>query len=468
MKFVRMVIPALAILAGCAPVGPDYQRIDVETPAHFKENSVWKYARPADHLPRGSWWTVFGDSTLNRLESQAMADNPNLRAAMLRVEQARNIARGSRGGLLPTLSFNPSASRSEQSDTVRRNFNDEDSFQGTRNNFNLPLDAGYEIDFWGKVRRSIEAADADADAAAALGETARLTLLADLAQAYFALRSVQAEIELLQGSVELRQKALSLLRNRFEGGATSELDVSRAETELAGSQSELTGMQRRRLEFINAIATLVGRPASSFDLNVKALTGAPPSIPAGLPADLLQRRPDIAEAERRMAAANARIGVAKAAFFPSVRIGGSLGLESAATKDLFTTPSRTWSIGPSINIPIFDQLVNRTRYTGSKLEYEETVANFQSVVLRAFQEVENSLVGLRLLAEQAVVQQRAVDASNKAAQLSTDRFQAGLVSFLEVVDADRTRLQSMQLARQITGQRYLTAVQLIKAIGGGW
>jgi outer membrane protein, multidrug efflux system len=244
--------------------------------------------------------------------------------------------------------------------------------------------------------------------------------------------------------------------------------VSRAETELAGTQSELTGLQRRRLELVNALATLIGRPASSFSLNVAPLKGPPPGIPSGVPADLLQRRPDIAEAERRMAAANARIGVAKAAFFPSVRLLGGVGLASSQTKNLFETGSRTWSLGSLINIPIFEQLVNRTNYRGKKLEYEETTANYQSTVLRAFQEVENSLSGLRLLAEQAGVQERAVEASQKAARLSVDRFQAGLVSYLEVVDADRTRLQSLQLARQITGQRYLTAVQLIKAIGGGW
>jgi multidrug efflux system outer membrane protein len=468
MKLFPLAVSAALVLAGCAPVGPDYKLVDVETPSHFKESSVWKYARPADHQPRGSWWTIFGDSTLNRLENQAAESNPDLRGAMLRVEQARNVARGATGGLMPTLSFDPSAIRTGDSANVRRSSNSTTSFIGTRNTFTLPLDASYEIDFWGKVRRNIEATRADAEAAAALGETARLSLQADVAQNYFGLRSVQAEIELLEGSVTLREKALSLVRNRFEGGATSELDVSRAETELAGTQSELTGMQRRRLELINAIATLVGRPASSFDLKVKPLVGAPPVAPAGLPAALLQRRPDISEAERRMAAANARIGVAKAAFFPSVKLGGRLGLESSETKNLFSSGSRMWSIGPSVNFPIFDQLVNKTVYTGRKLEYEETVASYQSVVLRSFQEVENSLSALRLLAEQAVVQERAVAASNKAAQLSSDRFQAGLVSYLEVVDADRTRLQSMQLARQIAGGRYLVAVQLIKALGGGW
>jgi multidrug efflux system outer membrane protein len=442
--------------------------MDVETPSHFKESGVWKYARPADHLPRGSWWTVFGDSTLNRLESQAAADNPNLRAALLRVEQARLVARGAWAGLLPTASINPSATRAGDSENVRRSSNSTTSFVGTRNTFSLPLDASYEIDFWGKVRRTIEAARADADAAAALGETARLTLQADMAQNYFALRSVQAEIDLLEASVKLRDKGLTLVRNRFLGGATSELDVSRAETELAGTQSELAGLQKRRAELMNAIAVLAGRPASSFDLKVKALDGAPPGVPAGVPAALLQRRPDIAEAERRMAAANARIGVAKAAFFPSIRLLGGGGLESSQTKNLFERGSRTWSLGASINFPIFEQLVNRTVYAGKKLQYEETAANYQSTVLTAFQEVENSLSGLRLLAVQAAAQERAVAASDKAAGLSSDRFQAGLVSYLEVVDADRTRLQSMQLARQLTGQRYITAVQLIKALGGGW
>ncbi len=469
MKSLRLILLAAATLSGCAPVGPDYHRVDVETPSYFKESNEWKFARPADATPRGAWWTVFRDATLNNLESQLAAGNPNLRAALLRVEQARLLARGSRVGLLPSATFSPSAIRRSTSNNVLQGSNTPvTGLESTHNVFSLPLDASYEIDFWGRVRRTIEAADADAQAAAALGETARLTLHADMAQNYFALRSVQAEIVLLEDSVVLRGQSLKLERDRLKGGATSGLEVARSEAELAAVESELAGLQKRRAELVNAIAVLAGRPASTFDLKVKPLEGAPPSVPAGVPAALLQRRPDISEAERRMAAANARIGVAKAAFFPSIRLVGTAGLESSATKNLFKAGSRAWSIGPSINFPIFEQFLNRTVYEGRKLEYEESIANYQSSVLSAFQEVENSLSGLRLLTVQAAAQQRAVVAAEQAARLSTDRFEAGLVSNLEKVDAERTRLQALQLSRQITGQRYVTAVQLIKALGGGW
>ena len=378
------------------------------------------------------------------------------------------MARGSTAGLLPNVAFTPSAERRGDSGNVFRSADDFGNFGGTRNIFRLPLDASYEIDFWGRVRRSIEAARADAGAAAALGETARLTLQADMAQNYFALRSVRAEMDLLTSTVKLRRKALDLVRNRFLGGAISELDVARAEAELAATESDLVALERRRGELVNAIAVLAGRPASSFDLNVRPLEGDPPGVSAGVPAELLQRRPDVAEAERKMAAANARIGVAKAAFFPSVRLMGRAALESSATSNLFTSGSRAWSLGPSVNFPIFEQAVNRVNYAKQKLEYEATAANYQATVLTAFQEVENSLAGLRLLSAQAAAQERAVAAAEKASGLSRDRFEAGLVSYLEVVDADRTRLQALRLARQLNGQRFLITVQLIKALGGGW
>jgi multidrug efflux system outer membrane protein len=278
-----------AFLTACAPMGPDFRRPDVETPSQFKESSTWKIARPADHLPRGSWWTVFGDATLNSLQNQAAAENPNLRAALLRVEQARLVARGSRDDLLPNASFNPSAERRGDSGNLRRSNFDDFDFGGTRNTFRLPLDASYEIDFWGRVRRSIEAADADAQAQAALAETARLTLQADLAQNYFALRSVQAEIDILRATVELRRRALKLITDRFQGGATSELDKSRTETEVAGAESDLAELERRRLELVNAIAVLAGlhlrshRPSAVRRTAVRSVrdSGGPAPAPSG-------------------------------------------------------------------------------------------------------------------------------------------------------------------------------------------
>lgn len=464
----RLLLIPILLLPGCQAMGPDYQTPELETPAKFKETSTWKFARPADHLPRGTWWTVFGDSTLNRLQEQAAGNNPDLRAAMLRVEQARLVARGSTAQLLPSAGLNPSAGRSQDSANVKWSNFENNSAGVPRNTFRLPLDASYEIDFWGRVRRSIEAARADADAAAALGATARLTMHADLAQTYYALRSVEAEMQTLRAAVELRTKAQKLVRDRFKAGAISELDSARADSELATAQSDIAALEQRRAELVNAISVLVGQPASTFSLTVAPLSGSPPAVPAGVPADLLQRRPDIAEAERKMAAASARIGVAKAAFFPSIRLTGRLALESSQTSDIFAQGSKAWAAGAAVNFPIFEQAVNRTVYEGRKLQFDETLASYQSATLRAFQEVENSLSALRLLSDQAAAQQRAVEAAERAAQISSDRFDAGAVSYLEVVDADRTRLTSLRQSRQTEGQRYITTVQLIKALGGGW
>ncbi|MGI8605093.1 MAG: efflux transporter outer membrane subunit [Verrucomicrobiales bacterium] len=462
-----------AFFTGCALVGPDYERPEIELPASFKESQTWRRARPRDHETRGEWWRVFNDPTLNRLEARADAGNRGLRAAMLRVMQARELARGAGAGLLPDVDFNSSFDRRRTSGTLQQSssdfFSEGGSFSGrTRNSYRLPIEASWEIDFWGKVRRSIEAVAAEADAAAALYENARLALHADLAQNYFALRSLEAELDLLRSSVALRGETLGLVRNRFQGGATNELDVVKAETELAATESEAVALEKLRSELINAIAVLVGQPASSFSLSVRPLREEPPAVPAGVPSDLLERRPDVAEAERRTAAANARIGVAKAAFFPSVRLTGRAGFESAEIADLLQSPSRAWSIGPSVNIPIFEQVVNKSVYDRRKLEYEETVENFRQRVLIAIQEVENALSGLHVLRRQAGVQERAVNAANKTSDLSNNRYKAGLVAYFEVVDAERTRLQALRLARQIQGQRFLITVQLIKALGGGW
>jgi len=463
-----MVLLGVLSMVGCAPMGPDYRRPELVTDARYKEEGVWRFAVPADAVPRGAWWRVFRDAELDRLEELAGAGNPGLRAALLRVDQARVAARGTAVDFLPEANARVSADRRGDSGNLRRSRGDVAFFGATWNQFRVPLEAAWELDFWGRVRRTVEAAEADAGAAAALAASARLTMEADLAQNYFAARTVQSEIETLEATVDLRKRAVGLVNDRFRSGAISELDVARAETELAGGEADLAALRQRRSELVHAMATLTGQAATSFRCETRALAGEPPAIPAGVPADLLQRRPDIAESERRMAAASARIGAAKAAFFPSVRLTGRLAVESSATDDLFTLGSRAWAAGSAVNFPVFEQALNAAVYSGRKLQFEEALATYQQTALRAFEEVENQLSALRYLSEQEAAQGRAVVASGRAATLSAERFRAGAVSFLEVVDADRTRLQSLRQSRQTAGQRYVATVQLIRALGGGW
>jgi multidrug efflux system outer membrane protein len=465
----KLLMGVLGLWVGsCAPMGPNYVKPEVVADPRYKEEGVWRYARPADGVPRGEWWRVFGDGELDRLEAMAAEGNPGLRAAMLRVEQARLVIRGAQVELLPDANVRPSADWRGDSGNLRRSRGDIAFFGATWNQFRVPLEASWELDFWGRVRREVEAAGADAGAAAALGEAARLALQADVAQSYFALRTVEAEMVILRETVALRERATGLVRDRFRSGAISELDVARAETETADAQAELAVLEQRRAGLVNMMATLAGRRATSFELKLAPLAGTPPQVPAGVPAEVLQRRPDVAEAERRLAAASARIGAAKAAFFPSVRLTGRLAVESSMTDDLFTKGSKAWAAGSSVNFPIFEQALNAVVYDGRKLQFEERLAEYEQTALRAFQEVESQLSALRYLAEQEAAQLRAVEASGRAAQLSAERFRAGAVSFLEVVDADRSRLQSLRQSRQTAGQRYVATVLLIRALGGGW
>jgi multidrug efflux system outer membrane protein len=460
-------ILAFAPCAGAA-VGPDYKRPTNAVPATYKaaELGAWKEGRPLDDVPKGNWWEVFSDNALNELESQAVTANQDLKAAVARVDQARATARVARGELLPSLSLDPAWVRQRYSP------NQEPSFGPlTASTFRAPLDLSYEIDLWGRVRRGFEGARADAQAALAAFYNVLLTLQADVAQNYFALRALDAEIATVTGTVDLRKEQVRLVRSRFEGGIGSDLDVSRAEAELAATEAEAAALARRRNELENAIAILVGSHPSAFRLpagNEKNWKPQPPAVPAGLPADLLERRPDVAEAERRLAAANARIGVAKAAFFPVLSLTGSGGYVSGDIDSLFNWDSRTWSIGPSLSLPLFAGGRNRANYQRARSAFEEAVARYRQQVLVAFGEVENSLAAIRHLADQAAAQQRAVANAGRAADLATDRYRAGIVSYLEVVDASRDALQAERADAQLAGQRLVTTVQLIKALGGGW
>jgi multidrug efflux system outer membrane protein len=461
-----LLLLPIFLLAGCLHLGPNYERPDLNLPTEFKEDlGHWKVAEPNDESARGDWWKIYNDRELDHLQEQAVAENQDLRAALARVDEARSIARISRAEFFPDAVGTPNASRQRTSDTLSPG-----NFGGGRtfNHFSLPLDLSYEVDLWGRVRRSFEAARAEALASKADYENVLLALTAEVAGNYFSLRSTDAEIQLLQTTQELRTKALDLVDKRFNNGDTSELDVSRAKTELADVNIELIGLQRIRAEYEHALAVLLGKAPSQFSFTASPLDLTAPKIPGGLPSDLLERRPDIAEAERRLASENARIGIAKAAFFPVVRLTGRMGLESGSIEDLFDWTSRAWSIGPSISLPIFEGGRNLANYKRAQARYEEAVAHYRQQILVAFREVEDGLSGLRILAQQSTAITDAVNSSGRSAEIAQKRYHTGLESYLEVVDAERIYLQNQQRDVRNRGEQLVTSVRLIKALGGSW
>jgi multidrug efflux pump len=454
--------------AGPLTIGPDYKAPTNAVPEAYKavELGNWKEGKPLDNLPKGEWWQAFNDEGLNDLEVQAFKANQELKAAVARVDQSRATARIARSEFLPTITFNPSYERQRYSP------NESPSFGTlTANTYTVPLDLSYEVDLWGRVRRSFESARADAQATLADFYGVQLRLQTDVAQNYFALRALDAEIATVAGTVDLRKEQVRLVQSRFEGGIGNELDVQRSRTELATTEAEAADLARRRAELENAIAILVGVNPSAFKLPALTSTNwnpQPPEIPAGLPSDLLERRPDVATAERQLASANAKIGVAKAAFFPVLTLTGSGGYLSADVDSLFKWDSRTWSFGPTLTLPLFTGGRNRANYRRSKAAFEEAVAVYRQQVLVAFGDVENSLAASRHLTDQAAAQQRAVASSRRALELATERYRSGIVPYIEVVDASRDALQADRGNAQLAGQRLITAVQLIKTLGGGW
>ncbi len=453
---------------GACTMGPDYTRPDVSAalPEDFKVPDGWKVAEPGDDAPRGEWWKVFGDAQLNRLMTQAEEANQDLRAAFHRVEQARAAVGITRSAKLPQITFDPVAERTRRSGTIS---NSAPNVTGrTTTNLDLPLILDYEVDLWGRVRRSIEAAREEAAGAEADYHNVMLALQAELAVNYFNLRALDAEIEIFESAVDLRRQSLDLNQKRFEAGDVDEVDVSRAETELAATESELIGLRKSRAEYENAIAVLTGQPSSDFRIASTPLLSNPPQTPAGVPSSLLERRPDVAAAERQVAAENARIGVAKAAFFPSVRLTGNVGLESGSVGDLFRWESRTWGLGPEVTMPIFQGARNQAELARVESRYDEAVAQYRQAVLEAVREVDDALVGVSYLAGQAAAQDRTVASARRTVELSRKRYDAGLVAYFDVVDSQRTQLDSEQVAVRIRAERYLSTIALIKALGGGW
>jgi multidrug efflux system outer membrane protein len=467
MKLASLLFLAAGGASAALPaVGPDYSRPSTAAPNAWRDADnpdVWKVAVPADAFARGEWWKVFSDPALDELEGRVQIANQDLRAAAARVEQSRAAAGLARGAYWPQIAADASVVRERTSATTENKFPEPQT-----TTYRIPLLAAWEIDLFGRVRRLNESARAEANASAAAFETIRLALTADVAVNYFSLRAVDRELALLHDTVALRRRALDLVNARVASGTAADFDTARAETELATAEAETAALAKRQAALQNALAVLVGEPAGSLVLPAMTFVPTPPSIPAGLPSELLERRPDVAAAERSLAAANARIGVAKAAFFPAISLTGGAGYASGEIDRLFDAGSRLWSIGPRLYLPIFQGGRNRANLKRSRAAYDEAVANFRQQVLIAFREVQDALTATRLLAEQGAAQDRALASAKRAAGLAQVRYDAGLVSYLEVIDVQRTALATERAAVQLAAQRVNTSVALIKSLGGGW
>jgi NodT family efflux transporter outer membrane factor (OMF) lipoprotein len=458
-------LSALIALAGCA-VGPRYSRPSAASAPAFKETPPdWKQAQPADQALRGKWWERFQDAQLNTLEEQINVSNQTLKAAQAQFMQARALVRLNRANQYPTVTAGLSATENRQSEnrpirglTTQGNFAD----------LALPIDVSYEADVWGRVRRTVEAARADAQASAADLESVSLSLHAELAVDYFELRSLDAEEQLLLSNARAFEEALRLTTNRYKGGVASGVDVAQAETQLETTRAQAQDVQVQRAQFEHAVAVLVGQPASTFNVSRVPLTAVPPAIPPGMPSDLLERRPDIAGAERRMSAANARIGVVRSAYFPTVNLVANGGFESDTLRNLITGPSGLFAVGASTVVTAFDVGRRRALNQQAQAVWDQTVANYRETVLGAFQDVEDNLAAMRILETEAQTQARAVAAAQHSLELSNNRYKGGVVSYLEVLTAQSTALASERVAVDIARRRMIASVQLIKALGGGW
>ena len=458
--FLLSLLSASTAFAGALTIGPDYQRPSVPAPADYRGGEGLA-GRPS--LPPSSWWTLFNSPVLDDLESQALSANQDLKSAAARAEQSAAAAGIVRGAFWPQVAAVPAASRSQTSRTSAIAYP-----QALFNDFTVPVQASWEIDLFGRVRRLSESARADAQAAAYLFDSVRLSLTAAVAVDYFTLRGLDQELAILRQTADLRHRELDLVSAQRRSGAATELDTARAETELATAQADSAAVAARRESVQDALAVLVGRDAPSFTLPASVENITAPSIPTGLPSELLQRRPDIASAERTLAAANARIGVAKAAFFPAISLTGSAGYDSGQSGQLFKADSRIWSFGPSLYLPIFQGGRNKADYERVKAAFDENLAAYRQQVLVAFREVQESLAVLKLLSEQSEAQDRAVASAKRAAELAQLRYRSGYVSYLDVVDAQRTELGNERASAQLSSGRLNTEVALIKALGGGW
>jgi len=457
------ILAAFLLLGGCA-VGPRYSRPSAPVAPAYKETPEnWKQAQPADQLAHGKWWEIYQDAGLNPLEEKIDVSNQSLKTAQAQFQQARALVAFNRANYFPVVTTGPSATR----DRLSRNR----PLMSTTTDYTdlvLPVDASYEPDLWGRVRHTVEAARANAQASAADLESVRLSLHAELATDYFEARALDAEIQLLNSTVSAYEKALELTNNRYRGGIASQVDVAQAQTQLETTRAQAVDLAAQRAAYEHAIAVLAGEPPANLALPAIPLNAVPPVIPPGLPSDLLERRPDIAAAERRMVAANAQIGVARAAYFPTLTLSASGGFEGTSITNWLTGPSGFAAAGLGAMETIFDAGLRHAVSQQAQAGYDESVANYRQSVLTAFQEVEDNLAALRILENEAQTEAAAVAAAEHSLALSNNRYRGGVATYLEVITAQSAALSDERTAVELSGRRMTDSVLLIKALGGGW
>ncbi len=454
----NILIAILVVTFGCS-VGPDYKRPDAPVPSSYKELKGWREALPRDQEIGIKWWEVFGDPILNSLAEQVNVSNQSIALAESQYRQAQALVQASRANYFPTLGAGAAYTRSRPAGEA----------YGTVNQHQVSLNAAWELDLWGRVRRQVESSAASAEASFADLQAMRLSMQTELALNYFQLQTLDAQKKNFDEAVAAYSKALELTQNRYNAGVVAKADVAAAQTQLKSTQAQAIdiGVQRAQLE--HAIAILIGKPPADFNLPMVTFAWPQIKIPVAIPSDLLERRPDIASAERKMAAANARIGVAKAAYYPTLSLSGSLGYASAELASLFTAPSFFWALGPmALATTIFDGGARIAQTEKAMAEYDGTVAFYRQTVLTGFQSVEDNLAALRILDEEAQMQEQAVNSANESVTLTTNQYRAGIVSYLNVVTTQTIALTNKRAAISIRGQRLNAAVLLVKALGGGW
>ncbi len=459
-----ILVAAFALLAGCT-VGPKYNKPPVATPPAFKESEGWKVAQPSDAAIKGKWWEMFNDPELNSLEEKVSVNNQNIASAAAAYFAARDQVKEARSQLFPTVTVSPSIGNARQPLPAGTTSTNQSAIQSS---FSLPFDATWQPDFWGKVRNTINAAAYGAQVSAADLENVRLAAQSQLAVDYFQLRGQDSLTKLLDSTVIAFRESLDLTKALYETGIDSDESVAQAETQLEETEAQDTNLGILRAQLEHAIALLIGQPASTFSIPVAPLTTPPPPIPLGVPSDLLERRPDVAASERSMAQANSQIGIAVAAFYPTVTLSASAGLNSTSFTSWFTWPSRFWAVSAGLSETLYDAGLRKATVDQFRQQYDETVANYRQTVLTAFQQVEDNLAALRILSVEVAQQDTAVTSARRNLTLATDRYRLGIDPYLNVITAQTTLLSNQQTATSLRTQQITASVQLVQALGGGW
>jgi len=453
-----LAMAAFSFLASGCAVGPDYQRPSAVTPAAYKEAQNWVPAAPADALERGPWWTLFNDSVLNELASSIEVSNQNIAVASANYAQARALVREQRAALFPVITLNGSATKSGGGSSSSR----------TGNTYQANIGGSWEPDVWGRLSRGVDSASASSQASAADLASARLSAQGELATNYFSIRQTDAQQALLANTITGYQRTLQITQNRYAAGIAAKTDVLQAQTQLANAQAEALGLSRQRAQLEHAIAVLLGRAPADFTLESIQWTASVPEVPLGVPSTLLERRPDIAAAERRVAVANEQIGIAQSAFYPSVNLNASYGFSASAVSDLFSASNSLWSLGLSAAQVLFNAGATRERVTGAQAAHDAAVARYRQTVLTAFQNVEDQLAATRVLVQQQALRDQASQAADEAETQMLNRYREGQVSYTEVVTAQAAALSARRALVQVLADRQTTAVALIQSLGGGW